>query len=66
MGESRRLSKPVRPEDPSLEQQVFALCTEPAEQAGGYLVPHMDEHTINIVFAGHQVTVKVEARDKPH
>ena len=58
----KRLVHPVNPEDPSLAEQVFGLCTEAAEAAGGFLVAHPDEHTINVVFGGQQVTICVEAR----
>jgi hypothetical protein len=59
-----KLVNPARPEDPSLAQQVFDLCSAAAESAGGYLVPHPAEHSINVVFAGHQVTITVASRDK--
>ena len=64
MTESTKLIPPVHPEDPSLAQQVFAICSEAAEKAGGYLVPHPAEHSINVVFGGHQVTITVEALGK--
>lgn len=59
---SARLVHPAQPGTASLAQQVFAICSEAAEAAGGYLVPHPDEHTINVVFGGQQVTITVEAR----
>jgi hypothetical protein len=64
MTEVTKLVSPQRPEDPSLAQQVFTICSEAAEKAGGYLVPHPDEHAINVVFGGHQVTITVEAVGK--
>jgi len=57
-----RLFHPATPEDPTLAQQVFDLCKEAAENAGGYLVPHPEQHSINVVFGGQQVTITVEAR----
>jgi hypothetical protein len=60
---AKRLFQPAGPGDPTLAQQVFDVCTEAAEAAGGYLVPHPEEHTMTVVFGGHQVTITVEARD---
>lgn len=57
-----RLVHPAGPAEASLAQQVFALCSEAAEAAGGFLVPHPEEHTITVVFGGQQVTITVEAR----
>ena len=59
---SARLFHPAGPAEPTLVQQVFALCTEAVEAAGGFLVPHPEEHTITVVFGGQQVTITVEAR----
>jgi hypothetical protein len=59
---SARLVHPNQAGDPSLAKQVFDICSEAAESAGGFLVPHPDEHTINVVFGGQQVTITVEAR----
>jgi hypothetical protein len=64
MTEVTKLITPHSPEDPSLALQVFTICSEAAERAGGYLVPHPAEHTINVVFGGHQVTITVEALGK--
>ncbi len=57
-----RLVHPAGPSDPSLAQQVSDLCREAVEAAGGFLVPHPEEHTIIVVFGGQQVTITVEAR----
>ena len=57
-----RLFHPTRPEDPSLAQQILLLCAEAAEGAGGFLVPHPEEHAVNVVFGGEQVTISVVAR----
>lgn len=64
MSDATRLFNPVNPDDPSVTQQVFDLCSAAARAAGGYLVAHPDEHAINVVFGGHQVTITVTARDK--
>ena len=64
MTEATKLIPPVHPEDPSLAQQVFDLCSDAAQKAGGYLVAHPAEHSINVVFGGHQVTITVEAHGK--
>ena len=57
-----RLYHPTGQADPTLAQQVFTLCTECVEAAGGFLVPHPEEHTITVVFGGQQVTITVEPR----
>ena len=59
---SARLFHPASAAEPTLAQQVFDLCKEAAEGAGGYLVPHPEEHTITVVFGGQQVTITVEPR----
>lgn len=64
MADSVKLFTPAKPDDPSLAQQVFEICTAATERAGGYMVAHPDEHTINVVFGGHQVTITVEALAK--
>jgi hypothetical protein len=58
---SARLVNPSQPGNPSLAKQIFDICSEAAESAGGFLVPHPDEHAINVVFGGQQVTINVEA-----
>jgi hypothetical protein len=56
------LFHPTDPSQPTLAQQIFELCKEAAESAGGFLVPHPEEHTITVVYGGQQVTITVEAR----
>ena len=66
MIEATRLFNPTRTEDPSVAPQVFDVCCTATEQAGGFLVTHPAEHMINVVFAGHQVSITVQSRDKPY
>jgi acetaldehyde dehydrogenase (acetylating) len=66
MGDTERLRNPVQPGDPSIAQQVFDICCAAVERAGGYLVQHPDQHNINVVAGGHQVTITVVALDRHH
>ena len=66
MSSSKRLFHPTRPEDPPLAEQVFVLCKEAVEAAGGYLVQHPEQHAINVLVGGEQVTITVRARDRHH
>jgi len=62
MCEARKLITPVSPEDPSVPAQLMAMFTQVAKDAGGYVVPHPEEHCINIVFGAHQVEVIINQR----
>lgn len=63
MPEPARLIQPSGPDDPSLQAQVMALCLQAVQAAGGYLVPHPEEHSVIVVFGGHQVAITVEPHD---
>lgn len=66
MATAHRLCRPVRPGDPSIASQVFDLCGQACEDAGGYLAPHPEEHAFIVVFGGKQVTVTVSDHDSHH
>jgi len=57
-----KLSNPALPQDPSVPAQLSAVFTEVARQMGAYVVPHPEEHCINIVFGAHQVEVLINQR----
>lgn len=62
MCEVRKLTVPATPEDPSIPTQLLAIFTQVAQECGGYVVPHPEEHCINIVFGAHQIEVSVNQR----
>jgi len=62
MCEARKLTNPTTPEDPSVPAQLMAMFSQVAQDAGGYVVPHPEEHCINIVFGAHQVEVIINQR----
>lgn len=62
MGEIPKLHAPSQEGDPSLTEQVLKICALAAHEAGGFLVPHPEDHAIVVVFEGHQVVISVEQR----
>lgn len=62
MSEARRLVNPAAPDVPPLPAQLMAMFSQVAQEAGGYVVPHPEEHCINIVFGAHQVEVIIIQR----
>lgn len=62
MCETRKLTIPASPEDPSIPAQLMAIFTQVAKDCGGYVVPHPEEHCINVVFGAHQVEVVIRQR----
>lgn len=62
MTDPRKLVAPSTPEDPPLEAQIMALCSEAIQAAGGYLVEHPEEHATVVVFGAHQYEVVVRQR----
>jgi len=62
MSEVQRLFIPATPEDPPIPAQLMTMFTKVAQDAGGYVVAHPEEHCINVVFGAHQVEVKIIQR----
>ena len=62
MSEPRKLINPHTPEDPPLAAQLTALLIQATQDAGGYVVPHPEEHTFVVVFGAHQCVVSIGQR----
>lgn len=56
------LHTPTQVGDPTLTEQLLKICALAAHEAGGFLVPHPENHAIVVVFEGHQVVISVEER----
>jgi hypothetical protein len=59
MSEARRLVTPHQPEDPTLMAQLLEILSQASRDAGGYVVPHGDEHAFVVVFGAHQAVVTI-------
>ena len=62
MPEIRKLVQPTDPQDPAVEAQIMEICCRAITEAGGYLVPHPEEHATVVVFGAHQYEVVVRRR----
>jgi len=62
MSEIRPLLNPSQAGAPPLEAQLETLFTAIAQEAGGYVFDHPEQHSFNVVFGAHQVTVSITAR----
>lgn len=62
MSESPKLFIPSKPDDPPLPAQLMEMFSQVAKDAGGFVVPHPDEHCINVVFGAHQVEIIIIQR----
>lgn len=62
MAEIPKLRTPIQEGDPGLTEQLLSVCALAAQEAGGFLVPHPEDHAIVVVFEGHQVVISVEQR----
>jgi hypothetical protein len=49
-----------QPDAPHLEDQLEALFTAVAKEAGGYVFDHPEQHSFNVVFGARQVTVSIK------
>jgi hypothetical protein len=60
MTEIKPLVNSTQPGSPRLEDQLEALFTEVAKEAGAYVFDHPEQHSFNVVFGAHQVTVSIK------
>ena len=62
MSEIKPLLNPAQAGAPTLEAQLEELFTATAKEAGAYVFDHPEQHSFNVVFGAHQVTVSIVAR----
>lgn len=60
MPEIKPLVPVNQPGAPKLEDQLEALFTQVAKEAGAYVFDHPEQHSFNVVFGAHQVTVSIK------
>ena len=62
MSAPKNLVNPLQPSDPGLSAQLTDIFTHAAQEAGGYVVDHPEEHTFVVVFGAHQCVVTTSQR----